>query len=421
MRPTTSRFHARVTGVLWLSAQFAALGCERPSEPNAERKPISSAAAVSTPSAAGSIASAETPAELKKRKADQTHRAARCGECHEKMYDEWQESTHARGLKSATFDATRRVASATNACARCHSPLSELGVRPQTAEAEAVTCEVCHRMERVEVNATVASFALLKTHEIKFGPRCDLEDPYFHRARCNPVFTRSEMCAACHLLHQETKDGTSLPVHTEYSDWKKSAYAAKGKQCQSCHMPGVKASLATGEPEREGVPDHGFMGHARKLEGTALTATARVVWEKERVTASFSVTNARAGHAIPAGSPGREVVVRATTLDAGGREIGRVERAFGRMLEDADGRAAPFFEAARVRSDTRIQPGETRREELSIDASPARVLTISIVARALAPELAARVNVGLDERELASATVAAPAGGTARKTLVLLR
>jgi hypothetical protein len=398
----------------------ATLGCERRSEPTSEGKAVPSAPAVSATGAHAAIASAETPADLKKRKADQTHRAARCGECHEKMYDEWQESGHARGLKSEAYAATLRVATATG-CARCHSPLSELGVRPQTAEAEAVTCEVCHRMERIEVSPTAASFTLLKTHEIKFGPRCDLEDPYFHRARCNPVFTRSEMCAACHLLYQETKEGTSLPVHTEYADWKKSSYAAKGKQCQNCHMPAVKASLATGEPERQGVPDHGFLGHARKLEDTALTATARVVWERERVTASVSVTNARAGHAIPAGSPGREVVLRATTVDADGRELGRVERTFGRMLEDASGRAAPFFDAARVRTDTRLQAGETRREELSLEASPARELKLTIVVRALAPELAARVNAKVDERELASATLAAPAGGTARKTLVLLR
>jgi hypothetical protein len=414
-----SPFHARTARLFWISALVATLGCERRSEP-AEGKAVPSAPPVPASNGPAASANAETPADLKKRKADQTHRAARCGECHEKMYDEWQESAHARGLKSEAYAATRRVATATG-CARCHSPLSELGVRPQTAEAEAVTCEVCHRMEHVEVSPRASSFTLLKTHEIKFGPRCDLEDPYFHRARCNPVFTRSEMCAACHLLYQETKVGTSLPVHTEYADWKKSSYAAKGKQCQSCHMPGVEASLATGEPEREGVPDHGFLGHARKLEDTALTATARVVWEKDRVTASMSVTNARAGHAIPAGSPGREVVLRATTLDAGGRELGRVERAFGRMLEDANGRAAPFFEAARVRADTRLQAGETRREELSLDASAARELRISIVARALAPELAARVNAKLDERELASATIAAPAGGTARKTLVLLR
>jgi hypothetical protein len=416
----TLRHGVRLTTTTLLAVS-AALGCEREQVADRATQPQPAPTLLAAPSGSATGVEQEDEAKRKKKKADQTHRAARCGECHEKMYEEWKLSSHAAAAKSAVYEAMRKAPGATG-CERCHTPLQALDVGSDTARHEGVTCEVCHRIESVQIGARAASFSLLRTHEIKFGPRCELEDPYFHRARCSPLFTRSELCASCHLLSHELGTGqAALPVHTEYEDWKKTRFAAKGKTCQSCHMPGERASLATGEPEREGVPDHGFLGAAQKLAGTALTATARVAWKDGRVTATVLVTNARAGHAIPAGSPGSEVVVRAVAVDAEAREIERVERVFARTLEDENGRSAPFFHAVNVRSDTRIQPGTTRSEALPIDVPDVHELRVTILSRPLGPELAARLELKVEEKVLASTSFTAPKGGAGHRSVVMLR
>ena len=66
---------------------------------------------------------------------------------------------------------------------------------------------------------------------VKFGPRCDLKDHYFHRMGCSPEHKEAEMCGACHWWEPK-----GVPVFTEYADWK-AGPAREGKPCQDCHMP----------------------------------------------------------------------------------------------------------------------------------------------------------------------------------------
>lgn len=309
------------------------------------------------------------------------------------MYDEWLTSAHSRADDSPAFKASREQAKEGATCNRCHAPLVLLDEAPAFAAREAVSCEVCHRIEKIAVEEPLARMQLLPTHEVKFGPRCDPREPYFHRARCSPLFQQAELCAGCHqLTHTPAAGGPPLPVHTEYADFKKSVYAARGKSCQSCHMPGVKAELAMGEPERDGVPDHGFFGHAGKLRGTSLRASVEASWQPGVAELAFRLTNARAGHAIPAGSPGRELVVRISARAEGGRELAHEERTFGRRLVDTEARVVPFFKAQRVASDTRLQPGETRRDRVRFEQPGLVELQITLMFR-LDPELSQQLQV----------------------------
>jgi hypothetical protein len=314
------------------------------------------------------------------------------------MYDEWADSAHAHADDSATYMAMRKQASEPS-CERCHAPLVLLKEPPAFAALEGVSCEICHRIESVTVAEPMARMELLLAHETKLGPRCDPSKPYFHRASCSALFKKPELCAACHQLYQPPMDGGGalLPVHTEYSDFLKSPYAAKGKSCQSCHMPGVRAELAIGERERDGVPNHSFLGDSGKLRGSALSATASVSWKGARAELTLSVTNARAGHAIPAGSPGRELLLRVSAHDESGQELERKELALGRSLVDAEGHAAPFYAASRVGSDTRLMPRETRRVVFSFEREGVRELRTTLAFRSLAPKLSKRL--GLPESE----------------------
>jgi hypothetical protein len=374
---------------------------------------------VAAPSASSS-ASAEKP--LKSDRSDRTHRAGRCGECHEKMYDEWTESAHAHADDSPVFAAMRKQASEPS-CERCHAPLVLLKEPPAFAAREAVSCEVCHRIQSVEVAEPLSRMELLSAHETKLGPRCDPTKPYFHRASCSPLFQKPELCAACHqLFHAPVGGGALLPVHTEYADFLKTQYAATGKSCQDCHMPGVRAELAIGERERDGVPDHGFLGDSGKLRGSALRAVASASWRAGWTEVALSVTNARAGHAIPAGSPGRELLIRVSAHDQNGVELERQERVFGRRLVDADGRAAPFYLASRVGSDTRLMPHKTRRDVLTFDEEGVRELRLTLAFRALEPELSRRLGVPESEPSpIAESSITFGSAKQGSRTVVLKR
>jgi cytochrome c554/c'-like protein len=325
-------------------------------------------------------------------KADRTHRAERCGECHEKMYQEWHDSPHAHTNDTAAYQA-QRAATGDPSCERCHEPLRQLGTSLEFARKEDVSCEVCHRMGSVEVHTGFAEAPLLTAHRTKYGPRCDPSRPYFHLAECKPVFKQSELCAACHLLSITRSDGVVIPVHTEYSDWLKGPYPARGKTCQSCHMmPGVRAELAIGESERNDVPDHGFWGKAATLHGTGISAKAVTRWRGDRLLVNVTLTNARAGHWLPAGAPGRQLVLRVSLLDASGRELSREERAFERRLVDDQGQAAPFNLARAVGADTRLAPLESRVERFDLQAGAATAAKLALLRRS-DPELARRLGV----------------------------
>src|SRR5690606_10521248 len=81
--------------------------------------------------------------------------------------------------------------------------------------------------------------------------------------------------------------------------------------------------------------------------------------EDGALAVTVAVHNKNAGHAVPAGLPERRIVVRARVVDRSGTVVASDARAIGRSLVDSAGKEAPFWRAARVASDTRIQPGGT--------------------------------------------------------------
>ena len=328
------------------------------------------------------------------------------------MYDEWETSAHAKADDSPVYVAMKKDGAAAG-CDRCHAPLTLLNEPAAFAARESVSCEVCHRIESVEPTPPVPRMTLLAAHEVKFGPRCDPSEPYFHRARCSPIFEQSTVCGACHLLYHPAPDGgPPLPVHTEYADHETSPPAIRKKSCQSCHMPGTRAEVATAEREREDVPNHSFLGDAGKLRGTALDARAVATRKPDGVEVALVLKNARAGHSIPAGAPGRELVIEVVGRDAGGNDIARSEAAFGRQLVDAQGHAAPFYAAARVGSDTRIAAGETRRQTVALKDKSISELVVRVAFRSLGAALAERLKVKAPELDVVSETRIAVGQGT---------
>lgn len=318
-------------------------------------------------------------------------RALRCGECHEKMYEEWSTSPHAASADSDLYKAMVK-ASGSNECVTCHEPLSGR-IDDLRTVSEGVTCEVCHRIRELPTALSGSDFELDPHESIKYGPRCDPDEPYFHQAECRPFFSKAEVCASCHQWHFKGPSGVSIPVYTDYEDWKAGPYSRRGVACQDCHMPGERAPLATGERERDDVPEHSFLGPEKNLRGTGVNAVATVVPGEDELKVVVRLSNDKAGHPLPLGAPGRQWVLSAVAVSADGNVVDRAGATYERRLVDAEQRPAPFFLATRSDADTRLKPKQARVETFRLSNGEATTLKLELAEHALSPELGRRLEI----------------------------
>ncbi|MEO7733378.1 MAG: multiheme c-type cytochrome, partial [Kofleriaceae bacterium] len=324
--------------------------------------------------------------------------ASRCGECHGKMYDEWEGSAHARAKTSLTYQAA--FADAKDAtCDRCHAPLGAL-TGQDIISTEGVTCDVCHTLREPRPSAGGGSFRLAIDDMVKYGPRCGLKNHYFHRMGCSPEHAEAVICGSCHWWERK-----GVPVLTEYADWR--AGPAARTPCQGCHMPTERASLAVGSPVRAGVPHHGLLGAAGELRQRALALAVAAHDDGADGTAvAVTLSNVSAGHHVPAGLPERRVVVRVTV----GGEV--QTRALGRVLVNAAGIEVPFWRATKVSRDSRIAPGASWHETFKFRARGPAV--VEVIYRAMSDVLARELGL-VDVPDEPMVTLRVAPGATATR------
>jgi plasmid stability protein len=337
--------------------------------------------------------------------------AGRCGECHEKMFDEWEPSAHARAMTSPVFKAA--VAQANDpACVRCHAPLASQLPPGDVIASEGVTCDVCHTLRDPKpspAGAGSATFRLAIDDMVKYGPRCDLKDHYFHRMGCSPEHERAEICGDCHWWQRN-----NIPVFTEYADWKAGPAAKAGEPCQGCHMPKERAAIATGSPVRAGVPHHGLFGVGGDLRERALELAVTVENLEGALEVRIQLKNTGAGHAVPAGLPEHRLIVRARAKDEAGKVGEELAVELGRKLVDASGAEVPFWRATRVADDSRIQAGETLATDHAFHPAAGGSIEIEVAYRSLPDAIAKQLGVpATPELVLIHAAVpfGAPSGG----------
>ena len=346
--------------------------------------------------------------------------AARCGECHGRTEAQWRSSAHAQADTSPLYRAMR-VGARTASCDRCHAPLRTVAAGDPIA-AEGVSCDVCHTISSVQVSRVGgAGFALHLDDAVRYGPLCDAKPHYFHTMGCSPLHEAAEFCAACHNWSVQLPSGGTLAIYPEYKEWLEESASGAGTSCQSCHMPGERAEVAVGWPERSGVPLHTFLGRG-DLRRRALIGRARVSIAAGKLTVHVALTNSGAGHAVPTGLPERQLRVSVELVDNAGRIAAREEHVYGRTLVDATGKVVPFYEATRELADTRIRAGETREDTFVLLAAAVGQLRVSVAWRPISPSLAAKLGVTPppDEPVLA-ASLALPVKGRSDAAALELR
>ena len=309
--------------------------------------------------------------------------AMRCEECHGKIAARWRTSAHARADKTPLYVAMHAHAPDAAGCDHCHAPFAGHADPAEPATREAVTCDVCHSIAAVEPARSGGAFTLATQENVKRGPLCDAKDHYFHKMGCSPLHTEGRFCAGCHLYYRTTATGASLPVFTEYEEWRDGPAADAGLECQSCHMPAIEGGeVARGWKPRPRSHDHSLLGLDGTLRKRALKLRLAVTAAGDgAVHVTATLTNVGAGHAVPSGMPGRRIVLRAVALDAAGNEEGRAERQWGRVLADDTGRERPFYAATRVVSDHRLVRDVPAVEELDIPAPRPGTLSVAVVWR----------------------------------------
>ncbi len=325
--------------------------------------------------------------------------AGRCGECHEKMFDEWEVSAHAMSVSSSFYKASVAAAK-DDSCDRCHAPLAKIAPRDLTVS-EGVTCDVCHTLREPQPTREGGAFRLAVDDMVKYGPRCDLKDHYFHRMGCSKEHREASLCGTCHWWEPK-----GLPVFTEYADWKAGPEAARGTQCQDCHMPKERAVIAVGSPARNEVPHHGLLGLAKDLRTRALGLDVTVKDDAGALAVVVTVRNNNAGHAVPAGLPERRLIVRARVVDAAGAQVVADSRILGRVLVDDSGKEAPFWRATKVGSDTRVQAGGSWQDTFKLAAANTGTVEVDISYRGISDAVAKELGVqDIEDVPMASAKI----------------
>jgi len=296
-----------------------------------------------------------------------------CGGCHRAIHDAWKTSAHARAMESRLFQDALEMAErdfgagSRKICLGCHAPLAvhgaDLGLVKKVSW-EGVTCDFCHSVREVATTGP-NPHATVQFTSVKTGPLKDAESGA-HGTEFSAVHTSSRICAPCH----EYRNPLGFAVLTTYSEWRNSAHAAQGRQCQSCHMAAVAGSVVDPRVKRASLAkinlhqmpgSHSLAQLTRTIRAQLYTARAG-----DKLNITVEVLNHGAGHYVPTGSPLRQLIleVRADTYD--GKHF-RDERVYARKVADQHGAAigsehVAFMKAAKVLSDTRLAPGEKRTE-----------------------------------------------------------
>lgn len=302
-----------------------------------------------------------------------------CARCHKDIHEVWKNSMHARSVDDPVFMADfimvqlERGKDLRPYCLSCHAPTTMLtkdyDLRNGLTK-EGVTCDFCHTIKELGLPGERDYYGL-DPGAVKYGPFRAARSPA-HETQFSENHTKSEFCAGCHQLVNDK----GVPVMGTYTEWKESPYAKEGIQCQNCHMPIVYDMEVVDPAIQESgnfVTAHEFRGghslinltHAAKIE-TDVQRNGRVARIITRIT------NSESGHKLPTGTPARSVVLNTRILDRGGNLLAEINKVYRKVLVDEDGviienNAAMILDAARIFSDNRIAPRETRVETFEFD------------------------------------------------------
>ena len=206
--------------------------------------------------------------------------AAKCGECHKQIYEEWSSSQHAYASISPMFHKFEQKfqeltqGTVGTFCVRCHQQVgTQLGEARETPlwarsqiSREGVSCITCHRVKeeygkvngerRVEPGKiyepvygsgekSVIKDVLANKETYSVKTSTDGRGNDIHKGMItNDQITKSEFCVSCH----QVAVNLGIKLEIVWDQYRDSPARKAGVTCQDCHMgkvPGKPEGYAT--------------------------------------------------------------------------------------------------------------------------------------------------------------------------------
>jgi hypothetical protein len=190
-----------------------------------------------------------------------------CKECHEKIYEEFQSSMHAKGYFTDTLHRkiADKVSTKTYDCARCHMPMADNmdalingEARPDKnnkTHADAVSCYFCHTIAYVKTahkfNINTKSRQAENYKPTLYGRLYNPDESDKHSSVNNPVYAK-KVCMGCHSHKLNDNNVTVFRAMTKEQD---------SLSCIKCHMPEVEGGVEKMDKRARGQhASHKFLG-----------------------------------------------------------------------------------------------------------------------------------------------------------------
>ena len=282
-------------------------------------------------------------------------RTSTCRGCHDQIVAQHLASSHEMSFTNPAFQAQYReellpkaatdpnLYAEARECIACHEPVTYATNGPRLLSLEeidpqmnGVTCDICHSMTGYRDAKPQNGNYVVKPSIRKLGPF--KEEGNWHHIY-SEFQTKSDICAVCH----EALNRHGLRIKATFTEWRESAFAQQGVQCQDCHMnvdgfltagkprfaSGLAADMSLGSaPQRDRLYTHQFPGaHSKtQIEGAITLAIEAIPpndSQDRTLALDVTVDNSRTGHSMPSGSADLRLLWIEVTVRIGDEPIGR--------------------------------------------------------------------------------------------------
>ncbi|RLA74005.1 MAG: hypothetical protein DRG30_05695 [Epsilonproteobacteria bacterium] len=190
-----------------------------------------------------------------------------CNECHEKIYEEYQSSSHSSSY--FTNELHRKIADTVSTeeyvCATCHMPMADNlkdlisgKARPKKSNkthSDGVSCFFCHTIAYVkkshEFNINIKARQAERYKPTIYGRLNNPDDSDKHSSTNNPIYGKM-VCMGC---HSHKKNDNNVTIFRAMDDKQDSG------GCIKCHMPEVEGGAEKMDKRARGRhASHKFLG-----------------------------------------------------------------------------------------------------------------------------------------------------------------
>ncbi|SFV64324.1 hypothetical protein MNB_SV-14-1851 [hydrothermal vent metagenome] len=201
-----------------------------------------------------------------------------CSECHEKIYEEYQTSSHAKNYFNDELHRkiANKVSTKKYDCAVCHMPMAnnlkelvEGKARPDKnnkTHTDGVSCYFCHTIAYVKkahkYNINTKARQAKNFKPTLYGRLDNPDDSDKHSSSKNPIYGK-KVCMGCHSHKLNENNVTIFRAMSDKQD---------SLKCIKCHMPQLKGGSEKINKKTRGThASHKFLGiHDKEFRKTGL-------------------------------------------------------------------------------------------------------------------------------------------------------